>query len=94
MNPGRMLPIAVRADERFQTIDGFGVNVNSNYWSDERLIPTMERLRHELSTTLYRVDLLAHRTESTRMAHSGRRRWASGGWQRCTAARWRVAAGQ
>lgn len=40
-----------------QTIDGFGVNINSKYWDNGRLIPTMNLLIDDLGANLYRVDI-------------------------------------
>jgi hypothetical protein len=54
--PGRRLTISVGAAESFQTIDGFGVNINSKVF-DERLLPAMELLVRDLGATLYRVDV-------------------------------------
>jgi hypothetical protein len=52
-----MARITVDAGRAFQTIDGFGVNINSKYWNASRLIPTLDRLRDDLGATLYRVDI-------------------------------------
>ncbi len=54
---GRMLQAAVDVRQVFQTIDGFGVNINAKYWNAGRLIPTMDRLHHDLGATLFRVDI-------------------------------------
>lgn len=56
-DPGRKVNINVHADQSFQPIDGFGVNINARYWNDGKLIPTMDLLRTDLGATLYRVDI-------------------------------------
>lgn len=40
-SPGSMARVRVDASRAHQTIDGFSVNINSKYWNDEKLIPTM-----------------------------------------------------
>lgn len=30
--PGKMINISVDAKQTYQTIDGFGVNINARYW--------------------------------------------------------------
>jgi hypothetical protein len=52
-----MVQVAVDARRTFQIIDGFGVNINSKYWNDGQLIPTMDLLRDDLGATIYRVDI-------------------------------------
>lgn len=39
----------------FQTIDGFGVNVNSHSWNGGELKPALDRFTDEMGATLYRV---------------------------------------
>lgn len=56
-NAGEMAEITVDGGRAFQTIDGFGVNINAKYWNDGRLIPTLDLLREDLGATLYRVDI-------------------------------------
>ena len=53
---GMMVQIRVNANQGFQTIDGFGVNINSKQWQP-RLLPAMELLLDDLGATLYRVDV-------------------------------------
>ncbi len=55
-HPGKMAMVHVDASRTFQTIDGFGVNINSRYW-DEWLLPAMDLLLNDLGATLYRVDI-------------------------------------
>jgi len=56
-DPGKFCQITVDGRQSFQTIDGFGVNINSKYWDGGRLAPTMDLLREDLGATLYRVDI-------------------------------------
>jgi len=55
-NAGKICTIQVNANQSYQKIDGFGVNINSKHWSDQ-LIPTMDLLREDLGATQYRVDI-------------------------------------
>lgn len=43
----------------YQSIDGFGVNINSRYWDSENAayMRAMDLLVHDLGATLYRVDI-------------------------------------
>jgi hypothetical protein len=41
----------------FQTVDGFGVNLNPRYWAGPTLLPVMDLLLDDLGATLFRVDL-------------------------------------
>jgi len=54
---GKKLDIYINGNRAYQKIDGFGVNINSKYWDQGRLIPTMDLLREDLGATLYRVDI-------------------------------------
>ena len=54
---GKKLDIYINGNRAYQKIDGFGVNINSKYWDQDRLIPTMDLLRDDLGATLYRVDI-------------------------------------
>jgi O-glycosyl hydrolase len=56
-NPGKILQVKVDASKVFQTIDGFGVNINARYWIGSRLLPAMELLVDDLGATLFRVDI-------------------------------------
>ena len=53
---GKMVQIRVNANQTFQTLDGFGVNINSKQWQP-RLLPAMELLLDDLGATLYRLDI-------------------------------------
>jgi len=54
---GKKLDIYINGNRAYQKIDGFGVNINSKYWDQGRLIPIMDLLREDLGATLYRVDI-------------------------------------
>ena len=56
-NAGEMADIVVDGGRAYQTIDGFGVNINAKCWNQGRLVPTMDLLRQDLGATLYRVDI-------------------------------------
>jgi hypothetical protein len=47
----------IDASQRYQEIDGFGVNINSRYWKNDALLPVMELLLDDLGATLFRVDI-------------------------------------
>lgn len=55
-HPGELSNVRVNLAQTYQTVDGFGVNINSRYW-DERLLPAMDLLLNDLGATLYRVDI-------------------------------------
>lgn len=55
--PGKMLKAQVNGNQTFQTIDGFGVNINSKYWKKGQLIPAMDLLLDDLGATIYRIDI-------------------------------------
>jgi len=48
--------VRIDSSKRFQTIDGFGVNINSKYWNKGNLIKVLESLISDLGTTLFRLD--------------------------------------
>ncbi len=49
--------LTVDAAQTFQTMDGFGVNVNSLSWDDGELRPALDKLVDDLGATIYRVIL-------------------------------------
>lgn len=49
--------VAVDVRKTFQTIDGWGVNINSKDWRGGALAPVMELLVDELGATLFRQDV-------------------------------------
>jgi O-glycosyl hydrolase len=54
---GEMAQVTVNGAVALQPIDGFGVNINSKYWDETRILPAMELLLDDLGATLYRVDI-------------------------------------
>lgn len=52
----KMVQVQVNANHAFQTLDGFGVNINSKAWQP-CLMPAMELLLDDLGATLFRVDV-------------------------------------
>jgi O-glycosyl hydrolase len=53
---GKIIQVQVNATQAFQTLDGFGVNINSKMWQP-RLLPAMDLLLNDLGATLYRLDI-------------------------------------
>jgi O-glycosyl hydrolase len=49
--------VTVRVDgaQRFQTIDGFGVNINGMVWDGGKVVPTLKALSDGMGATLFRV---------------------------------------
>ncbi len=56
-NALEIVEVKVNAGKKYQEIDGFGVNINSRYWDNGKLIPVMDLLIEDLGATLYRVDI-------------------------------------
>ena len=54
--PSKITQVTVNAGQTYQTIDGFGVNINAKQWQPQ-LIPALELLLNDLGATLYRVDI-------------------------------------
>ncbi|MFC5471509.1 hypothetical protein ACFPPD_22805 [Cohnella suwonensis] len=50
----------VKAGDIFQTIDGFGVNLNPQYWNNGALTPVMDLLIDDLGASLFRVDVFGN----------------------------------
>lgn len=48
--------VIIDGNQKFQTIDGFGVNVNPDLWSEGRLKPAFDMLVDDLGATLFRFD--------------------------------------
>ena len=48
--------IALDATKTFQTVDGFGANINPAQWHDGKLKPALDLLVDDLGGTLFRVD--------------------------------------
>src|SRR5204862_4027067 len=49
------VPLTIDGAQTFQTIDGFGVNVNSHSWNGGELAPALDMLNDQMGATLYRV---------------------------------------
>ncbi len=52
-----MANITIDGAEAYQTIDGFGVNINARYWADGKLATVVDQLIDDLGATLFRVDI-------------------------------------
>lgn len=52
---GDGVALTIDGAQHFQTIDGFGVNVNSLPWSSGNLAPTFDQLNDTLGATVWRV---------------------------------------
>jgi hypothetical protein len=50
------LSITLDATTTFQTVDGFGVNINPAQWRDGNLKPALDMLVDDLGCTLFRLD--------------------------------------
>lgn len=48
--------IRVDRSRRYQTIDGFGVNINAKYWAEGAMGPVVDLLVDDLGATLFRLD--------------------------------------
>ena len=48
--------LEVTASKTFQTMDGFGVNLNPEYWQNGKLKPVLDSLIDDLGATLFRFD--------------------------------------
>ena len=49
--------ITLDCESTYQTIEGFGVNINPvGHWDDGRLMPTLSRLVDDLGATIFRLD--------------------------------------
>src|SRR5262249_11610720 len=49
--------LSVDPSQRYQRIDGFGVNANPKNWRSTDLAPAIDRLVDDLHATLWRVDV-------------------------------------
>lgn len=50
-----VVSVAIDGAQRFQTIDGFGANINGTYWNDGAMAPALDALAAELGATIFRV---------------------------------------
>ncbi len=57
MKPLEVIPFKVDLSEKYQKIDGFGVNINSKYWDGGALKPVLDLLIDDLGARLFRVDV-------------------------------------
>jgi O-glycosyl hydrolase len=57
MKPLEVIPFKIDLSEKYQKIDGFGVNINSKYWDSGALKPVMDLLIDDLGARLFRVDI-------------------------------------
>ncbi len=47
--------LTVNGAQKYQTIDGLGVNINAHSWNDGELIPALDMLIDQMGTTAWRV---------------------------------------
>jgi O-glycosyl hydrolase len=47
--------LQIDGSKRFQTIDGFGVNANTQAWEGNKLVPALELLLDSMNSTMWRV---------------------------------------
>src|SRR2546430_623191 len=55
VSAGSGTALAVNGAQTFQTIDGFGVNLNSLSWKNGELRPAIDMLADQLGATIWRV---------------------------------------
>jgi len=53
----KLVNILINAEKQYQEIDGFGVNINSQYWDNGNLVPVLDLLIDDLGATLFRQDI-------------------------------------
>ncbi|MHA4809764.1 CehA/McbA family metallohydrolase [Flavitalea flava] len=54
-NKGPVVKLTIDGSQKFQQIDGFGVNINTRSWDGNRLEPALDLLLDSLHATLWRV---------------------------------------
>jgi O-glycosyl hydrolase len=59
------VPLTIDGAQTFQTIDGFGVNVNAHSWNDGEVRPALDLLHDRMGATLFRVAYDMEDWEST-----------------------------
>jgi O-glycosyl hydrolase len=52
-----LVALTVDGKQRFQRIDGFGVNANPKHWNDGQLAPAIDTLVDDFGATIWRVDI-------------------------------------
>ncbi len=57
MKPLEVIPFKIDLSEKYQKIDGFGVNINSKYWENGSLKPVLDLLIDDLGARLFRIDV-------------------------------------
>src|ERR1700723_812167 len=55
IDTGRAANVTVDGSQTFQTIDGFGVNMNHRSWTNNELQPAINLLVNQAGMTLFRV---------------------------------------
>jgi len=55
-NITKYVKLALDSTKVYQTIDGFGVNINSKYWNNGKIKPVLDMLVNDLGATLFRLD--------------------------------------
>jgi O-glycosyl hydrolase len=50
-----LLSLSINGAQTFQTIDGFGANINAHSWNGGELRPALDMLNDQMGVTLYRV---------------------------------------
>jgi O-glycosyl hydrolase len=62
---GQQVNIQIDGSQRFQSIDGFGVNINGSSWNNGKLISALDLLSNTMGVTIFRVILETADWEST-----------------------------
>ena len=57
MKPLEVITFKIDLSEKYQKIDGFGVNINSKYWDGGALKPVLDLIIDDLRARLFRVDI-------------------------------------
>jgi O-glycosyl hydrolase len=57
MQPTRLIQAEMDGSKTYQSIDGFGVNINSKYWAGGAFAPVLDVILYELGASLFRVDI-------------------------------------
>jgi O-glycosyl hydrolase len=57
IHAGPKVEVTLFPEKTFQSIDGFGVNINARYWIGDRLTPALDLLVDDLGARLFRVDI-------------------------------------
>jgi O-glycosyl hydrolase len=57
--------VSVDGAQRFQKIDGFGVNINGASWDNGKIVPVLDTLSTDLGSTIFRVMIETPQWEAT-----------------------------